>query len=78
MQKRQASQNGSAFIVKRYQNNFKALIFLYILMAVIAESADGMYVGAIQTIGTGQIRVVSTADLQFALFADIVMRHRIF
>ena len=37
-----------------------------------------MYVGELQTTGTGQIRVLSITNLQFAPFADIVIRYRIF
>ncbi len=36
------------------------------------------YVGEIQTIGTGQIRVVSITDPQFVPFADIIILNRIF
>ena len=41
-------------------------------------SADRDILRDIQTIGTGQIRVFSVAYLQFAPFADIIMRNRIF
>ena len=75
--KRANPRKGFALIEKMISQQFQGSD-IYIFIASIHDQRDARYVGDTQTIGTGQIHVVTITDHKVGSFSDISLEHKIF